>query len=211
MKQLMILFASIVLIWSCSNSDKQTEPAFDTAPSGDYDFKTIGELQENNTKLVSQIQVVVKGKNTVYQTLEGFVADVQANEEVIVEDLNFDGIPDIRLMQFAPIEESITFFYWLYDKGQGKFVRNTALEQQVLSPAVDLENKQLVSQWRQKDGSYGADYFEFSSSSKIKLVKKESNIPYQGTMYLKKIEVLKNNTLQVVSENVFTPATRLPF
>ena len=114
-------------------------------------------------------------------------------------------------MQFAPIEESITFFYWLYDAGQGKFVRNNQLEELVLSPAVDLEKNQLVSQWRKKDGSYGADYFEFQNNNNIKLVKKESNIPHESTKYLKRIEELNNNVLVVVSEDVFEPETRLPF
>ena len=215
MKQLMILLFGIVLMSSCTNQStnkEQNEALFDTVQKvSEFDFKAIGELQENNTKLVSQIQVSAKGQNNTYQTLDGFVADVQANEEVITEDLNFDGIPDVRLMQFAPIEESITFFYWLYDVNQGKFVRNTELEEQVLSPAVDLENKQLISQWRKKDGSYGADYFEFQNNNSIKLVKKESNIPHDDTTYLKRIEELSNGTLIVVSEDIFEPETRLPF
>ena len=213
MKQLIILLSGIVLMSSCTNqSDKeQNEASFDTAEVSDFKFETIGELQENNTKLVNEIKVSAKGQNGVYQTLDGFVADVQANEEVIVEDLNFDGIPDIRLMQFAPIEESVTFFYWLYDKGQGKFVRNTALEEQVLSPAVDLESKQLISQWRKKDGSYGSDYFEFTNDQNVKMVKRESNIPHEEVKYLKRIEELNNNVLTVVSESVFEPETRLPF
>ena len=213
MKQVIILLLGIVLMSSCTNqsNEEQNELAFDTIQVSEFEFKTIGELQENNTKLVNQIKVSTKGKSGTYQTLDGFVADVQANEEVIVEDLNFDGIPDIRLMQFAPIEESITFFYWIYDVGQGKFIRNSTLEEQVLSPAVDLENKQLISQWRKKDGSYGADYFEFTSDSNVKLVKKESNIPYESTKYLKKMEVLENNTLIVISEDIFEPETRLPF
>lgn len=213
MKQLIILLSAIVLVSSCTSQsdEKQNEAAFDTSQVSDFNFETIGELQENNTKLVNQIKVSPKGKNGVFQTLDGFVADVQANEEVIIEDLNFDGIPDIRLMQFAPIEESITFFYWLYDANQGKFIRNTELEEQVLSPAVDLENQQLISQWRKKDGSYGADYFEFSDTHKIKLVKKESNVPHESTKYLKRIEELNNGVFVVIAENVFEPQTRLPF
>ena len=214
MKQLMILLLSVVLMSSCTNrstNKEQSEASFDTVEVSEFDFKTVGELKENNTKLVNQIQVSTKEQNGVYQTLDGFVADVQTNEEVIVEDLNFDGISDIRLMQFAPIEESVTFFYWLYDVGKGEFVRNIQLEEQVLSPAVDVENKQLVSQWRKKDGSYGADYFEFQNNQHIKLVKKESNIPHESTKYLKIIEELNNNVLIVVSKDVFEPETRLPF
>ena len=213
MKQVTILLLGIVLMSSCTNQSnkEQNEASFDTVEISEFDFKTIGELQENNTKQVNQIQVSAKGQDGIYQTLDGFVADVQANEEVIIEDLNFDGIPDIRLMQFAPIEESITFFYWLYDSGQGQFIRSTQLEEQILSPTVDLENKQLVSQWRKKDGSYGADYFEFISALGIKLVKKESNTPHEKTKYLKKVEVLNNDVLTVISEDVFEPETRLPF
>lgn len=214
MKKLSLILLALVFLYSCTNNDQanhqQNETQHDPVEISEFEFKTIGEVQENNTKIVNRIEVFTKGQTAVFQALEGFEAEVQANEEVSVEDLNFDGVPDIRIMQFLPTDESITYFYWLYDKQEGKFIRNESLEKQVFSPSVDLETKQLVSQWRKKDGTFGADFFEFPSPNRISLVKQESNAPYQESMYIRTIKEMKDGVMQVVSENAYTPDMRLP-
>lgn len=214
MKKLSLILLALVFLYSCSDNDQvshqQNETQHDPVEISEFEFKTIGEVQDNNTKIVNRIEVFTKGQTTVFQALEGFKAEVQANEQVSVEDLNFDGVPDIRIMQFAPTDASITYFYWLYDKQQGKFIRNESLEQQVFSPSVDLENKQLISQWRKNDGTFGADFYEFPSPNRISLIKQESNTPYQDSMYMKTIKEVKDGVMQVVSENPYTPDMRLP-
>ncbi len=214
MKKLSLILLALVFLYSCSSNDQannqQNEAQHDPVEISEFEFKTIGEVQENNTKIVNRIEVFTKGQTAVFQALEDFEAEVQANEQVSVEDLNFDGVPDIRIMQFLPTDESITYFYWLYDKQEGKFIRNESLEKQVFSPSVDLETKQLVSQWRKKDGTFGADFFEFPSPNRISLVKQESNAPYQESMYMKTIKEMKDGVMQVVSENAYTPDMRLP-
>ena len=213
MKRLSIILLALVFLYSCNDNqskDQQNEAQYDPAEISEFEFKTIGDVQENNTKIVNQIKVFAKGQTTSYQELIGFQAEVQANEEVSVEDLNFDGIPDIRLMQFLPTDESIAYFYWLYDTQSQQFVRNENLEQQVFSPSVDIENEQLVSQWRKKDGTFGADFYEFPSPNTISLVKQEINVPYQESMYMKTVKEMKDGVMQIVSENAYEPNTRLP-
>ena len=93
----------------------------------------IGEDKEENVQLVNGIQVIKKGQTAIHQTLEGFEAEVGKNEQVTIEDLNFDGQPDIRLMQFLPTDESIAYFYWLYDTANDRYVRSTSLEEHIFS------------------------------------------------------------------------------
>lgn len=213
MKKVLMMLSVVIFAYSCTQSDKKqdNQAAFDEAAQSNFDFKLVGIEKEENTKLVSKIEIAKKGTSNVYQVLEGFEADVQVNEDVILEDLNFDGVPDIRLMQYLPTDESIAYFYWLYDTAQEKYVRNQKLETQVFSPSVDLENQLLVSQWRKIDGSFGADFYSFTSASEAKLIKQEINTPYQDSLYKKVVTESKSNVLKTVSENIYKPNNQLPF
>lgn len=210
MKQFGLALGLLLLI-SCSNNskEKQTGAAYDMNIAPDFEFKMVGEEQEDNTKIVTKIEVLKKGQNAVVQVLDGFQAEVGKNEMPSYEDLNFDTFKDLRLMQFLPTDESIAYFYWLYDFEKGKFIRNTQLEEKVFSPSVNQENRQLTSQWRKKDGTFGSDTFEFTSEFDFQMVQQEKYIPYQDSLYKQYITVYNNGT-ETTKESIYKPEVRIP-
>ncbi len=211
MKQFVFILCLSLLI-SCSDNakEKQNEAAYDLSNVPDFEFKMVGEDQEDNTKLVSKIEIIRKGQNAVVQVLEGFKAEVAKNEAVTFEDLNFDNLKDLRLMQFLPTDESIAYFYWIYDSEKERFIRNEELEKQVFSPSIDKENQWLVSQWRKNDGTFGSDAFRFTSAFDCKLVQSEKNIPYQDSMYKQVITLYENGDMKSTKENIYKPELRIP-
>jgi len=205
MKQF-VLFIGLLLSIACSDNskEKQNEAAYDLNATPDLEFRMIGDLQENNTKIVTKIEVVKKGQNAVIQILDGFKAIVAKNEEATYEDLNFDTFKDLRLMQFLPTDESIAYFYWLYDAENDKFIRNTALENTVFSPNADNDNKRLVSQWRKNDGTFGSDAYAFTTAFDFKLVQQEKFIPFQDSLYKQYITVIENG-VSTTKESIYKP------
>jgi hypothetical protein len=210
MKQFGLALGLLLLI-SCSNNskEKQNEAAYDMNIAPDFEFKMVGEEKEDNTKIVTKIEVLKKGQNTVVQVLDGFQAEVAKNEMPSYEDLNFDTFKDLRLMQFLPTDESIAYFYWLYDFEKEKFIRNTQLEEKVFSPSISQDNKHLVSQWRKKNGTFGSDTFKFISAFDFKLVQQEKYIPYQDSLYKQYITVYNNGT-ETTKESIYKPEVRIP-
>lgn len=220
MKQIAIALSIVTLFFvACqensteklNSSNSQNAPQYDLGASADFKFELVGTEKESEelgtTFLVNQIQVIKKGSDQVFQALSGFEAEVQKNEQVIVEDLNFDGIPDIRLMQFLPSDASIAYFYWLYDANTGRYVRAKSLEEKVFSPIVDIENQVLVSQWRDKNGSFGSDNYAFVGELDVELVQQEKNEPYQDTLYKKITITYSNNAIVSTQEEVYSPET----
>ena len=197
----------LLCIVACSDNttEKQKVPAYDLETTAAFDFKMIGEDKEENVQLVNSIQVIKKGQTAIHQTLKGFEAEVGKNEQVTIEDLNFDGQPDIRLMQFLPTDESIAYFYWLYDSSKDRYVRSSSLEEHVFSPDLDDENELIISQWRKKDGTFGSDYFKYVDAIAVKLTKQEENIPFQDTLYKKIIREFDGSILTSTKESTYKP------
>ena len=213
MKQFALLLC-VFLIIACNQNSSENQnktPAYDLANTVQFDFKTVGEKGENNTKVVSKIEVSKVNSSTSFQILEGFEAKVQKNEEVIIEDLNFDGFADIRLMQYLPTDESIAYFYWLYDDTNNRFVRSEKLEKNIFSPVLDIEEEFLISQWRKNDGSWGSDFYQFTEILDIELVKQEVNTPQKDEMFQLVLKENQNGEMVVVKDSIFKPANYLPF
>ena len=162
-----IIYPILLLLVACvsePSDDKKMDINESTEPTITFEFKTIGEPDSNKMKKVTSIQVLNKGQ--IHQILEGFESEVQENEDVIVEDLNFDGYPDIRLLQYLPATPNIPYYYWLYDNNSDKYVRNTEMEK-ITSPALDMNNQYILSQWSKSRTLVGTDYYQFKGHQLI--------------------------------------------
>ena len=200
---LLLALLCCVSLWNCtatSTDDNQTAAAYDATPAIiDFDFELLGEINNSN-KTVSQINVINKENTQLHQKLKGFEAEVHENEEVLVEDLNFDGYPDIRLMKYLPGTMEIPFYYWLYNPTNRQFERATFLES-VLSPSVDTENELLKSSWRKSEKEYGVNYFAYTNDS-IQLVKQEVYEYMADDVVHRITKTLVNGTFEKTKEEV---------
>lgn len=102
-------------------------------------------LDENNESIVA-IEIKKQGTDEIIQTIEDIELPYQkgnpACEKPIFEDLNFDGIPDLRMPESIGTA-NIYYIYWLYNATTKKFERNTEMD--LCLPTIDVEKKQIQS------------------------------------------------------------------
>lgn len=194
---LLILF--VFILQSCGNekANRAEDVQENNSVANHFDFELIGDVTDK-MKNVTSIRINKKDGSGNYQILDGFEALVQENEQVIVEDLNFDGHSDIRLLQYLPETASIPFFYWLYNPKTAKFERNTALEV-VLSPSLDFEKEYILSQWTKTDKIQGTDYYKFAGNQ-LKLVKQETQEFTDSVNYIFTIKEAFGDSLKTVEQ-----------
>lgn len=90
-------------------------------------------------------------------TQDGFLA---------VDDLNFDGFPDIRLMSQAGVV-NITYLCWLWDPEAGQFTYAFSLLGYDVQ--IDSDANQLVAQTRSGWGQYDTDYYRYDNETRTLL------------------------------------------
>lgn len=62
----------------------------------------------------------------------------------VIEDMNFDGYPDIRIQEDTPAAPNIPYYCWLWDVNSSQYVRNYDLEM-ITSPEFDSEKQMITS------------------------------------------------------------------
>lgn len=76
----------------------------------------------------------------------------------IVEDMNFDGWPDLRIARFLPAAPNVPFAAWLYDPATGKLAFNGELSQ-IASPRFDAKARRVTSTTRGSCCSYESEVY----------------------------------------------------
>lgn len=198
MKNLLFVLIGL-LLFSCQEKENITaaDEAENTLLKDDFNFDLIGAVTDK-MKTVTTIKIYNKSNNTIFQELSDFEAIVQENEQVIIDDLNFDGYADIRLLQFLPEDSNIPFFYWLYNPQTKQFERNTNLEV-VHSPSVDKMNQLILSQWAKGDSIQGTDYYKYKGNN-IVIVKQEIQQNIDEESYLLIVKQPVGDSLQIVKQ-----------
>lgn len=201
MKHLLIGM-TFFLFWNCQTKEPTiaADEVEEVQLMNHFDFELIGDVSEDKMKTVVAINVVNKSDGTPFQQLDGFEAVVQENEQVIVEDLNFDGYADIRLLQYLPEDTNIPFFYWLYNPSTKKYERNKELEV-VRSPSVDQVNEFILSQWVEGDKIQGTDYFQYSGKQLV-LKKQEVKENTDEESFVLTVKQPIGDSLQVVKQEL---------
>ena len=160
------------------NDDKEKIPAIDKSilekikgESVEYNSFKIGDkffewfksdyITENNPFKEEAYLVVTNTNNAVDKQVikvkaEGGLGEHSgAEDRFVYTDVNFDGQPDLLVCTGAHGNQgAITYYCFLQtDKG---FVENTSFAD-ILNPAIDRKNKNILSVWRASATSHGWD------------------------------------------------------
>ncbi|MBO9585480.1 MAG: hypothetical protein J7574_15050 [Flavobacterium sp.] len=122
------------------------------------------EFREYN--LINQLDIFNSKKERV-QTLSGFEKVLYNNiGEVELEDLNFDGLLDIKIPIYFPdrIKYDGSFLYYIYDQSKNQFVRNTKLEK-LEYLTFDRKNKEFEKIQADGRGNESSDYYKWSGNN----------------------------------------------
>ena len=134
---------------------------------------------ETDTGGYSNIEVYAEDKKQL-QTIN--IADVNSfgddtttcpepgtGSDIIIEDMNFDGINDFRIIAMLPPGPNIPYICFLWDKKSGKFVHAEFLDD-ITSPEFDSKTKTVTSSSRESANKYRKDVYRYSGG-KLVLVK----------------------------------------
>ena len=89
--------------------------------------------------------------------------------DIIIEDMDFDGINDFRIIAMLPPGPNIPYICFLWDKKTGKFVHADFLDD-ITSPEFDSKTKTVTSSSRESANKYRKDVYKYSGG-KLVLVK----------------------------------------
>jgi len=89
--------------------------------------------------------------------------------DIVIEDMNFDGINDFRIIAMLPPGPNIPYICFLWDKKSGKFIHAEFLDD-ITSPEFDSKAKTVTSSSRESANKYRKDVYKYSGK-KLVLVK----------------------------------------
>ncbi len=125
----------------------------------------------------------------------------------LVEDMNFDGEEDFRLMQFLPAGPNIPYYYWLYNAKTSRFEPNTQLEE-ITSPVFDKHSKRIVSEWRNGAATSGKTLYEYRNGIPMAVEERSMDYGQKEGYILYTTKKLAGGKLKTVSKKLVKEKNR---
>jgi len=117
----------------------------------------------------------------------------------IIEDINFDGYNDIRVLQFLPAAPNLPYYYWTYNPTTQQFQRQKALEE-ITSPEFDPTKKRIYSFWRSSCCDHGLSTYKYING-KPTLVE-ESEVKEEDGKVITTLKKLVSGKMKLVKRTV---------
>jgi hypothetical protein len=111
--------------------------------------------------------------------LEGILLDcgVAPGELLILEDIDFDGRKDLRVLRLLDARLQSTFDYWVYDKKTGRFEKDARFET-LSSPRFDARTRTITSVSRVGAMDKTVEKFRLLKNGKLELIFREETTQY---------------------------------
>jgi hypothetical protein len=139
-------------------------------------------------------------KGSLIQSLKGFDEYIyERTAELELEDLNFDGLLDLKIQTYLPEQTKgdIAYLYYLYHQIQKKYIRNAELEElEVLS--FDAKNKLIEKNYADGSGNESTHTYKWMDG-KFYLVKKEINYENDDATYYEEYKIINKKSVKVKS------------
>ncbi len=124
-----------------------------------YTFAVYGDREASSVTAYAVQVVSPDGKEQVLQEFESLLPVNSETDALVIEDVNFDGYADLRVMEYLPGGSSnIPFFYWVYQPATEEFVPAPAYAS-VLSPELDVDNRQLLSRQKLSANEFVTEFY----------------------------------------------------
>ena len=139
-----------------------------------------------------QIQTIVPEEN--YPS-----CGLPKKEVFIIEDVNFDGHNDIRLLQFLPAGPNLPYYFWSYNPSAQKFQRQKALEE-ITSPDFDPKKKLIYSFWRSSCCDHGSSTYRYINGRPTLI--EESEVKEEDGKVITTIKKLVSGKMKLVKKTI---------
>jgi len=131
---------------------------------------------------VKSITVSNKSDNAVVQTInpdDNIVSCDWVNKDFfVVEDMNFDGKNDFRMLLSQSPGGNMSYAYWLYNPTTRAFERNGAYEDSLATVTFDREKKLVKSYWS-SGIQFGTETYKVVKG-KLQLIEREMITPEES-------------------------------
>jgi hypothetical protein len=140
--------------------------AVDTVVAGDLRVTAVGE-REGEVLHVQRLEIRAPGRPEPVQVIDGLQTDTPwppSAPGLEAIDMDFDGHPDLRLIEFRAAGPNTPWRHWLYDPAQQRFVASAALD--ALSPTrYDATRRRVVVDWRDGAARQGSDSYAWQGGT----------------------------------------------
>ena len=181
-KALLKAFILIIVLIAATKSDAAAK-TFVVSKKIDVSEGRILTMQFNGLKSsdtepggYSSIKIY-EGKNKLLQTIN--IADVNSfgddtttcpdpgtGSDIIIEDMDFDGIKDFRIIAMLPPGPNIPYICFLWDNKSGKFIHAEFLDD-ITSPVFDSKKKTITSESRDNASTYSKEVYKYTGGKPL--------------------------------------------
>lgn len=143
---------------------------------------------------------IYNDKGVLIQSLTGFDEFIyERKAEVELEDLNFDGLPDLKIQTYLPEQTKgdIAYLYFLYHPVQKKYIRNPQLEELGVL-GFDAKKKLVLKDYADGSGNESTHTFKWLNN-KIYLIKTESVFENDDQTHYEEYRIIGNKSVKVKS------------
>lgn len=161
----------------------------------------VSDYQECSTKSITVLRAKdQKPVQTIKLDEDAFPCSWTEDDYFVVEDLNFDGHNDIRLMQSMGARGNTSYLFWLYDISSKQFVRDTSLEM-LTNISVDAKEKTLASYWSVGCCEYGTNVYKYIDGKLTTIEEETMQLDYENEKeYVYILRKRENGEMKTVEE-----------
>ena len=92
--------------------------------------------------------------------------DPGTGSDIIIEDMDFDGIKDFRIIAMLPPGPNIPYICFLWDKKSEKFIHAEFLDD-ITSPVFDSKKKTITSESRDNASTYRKEVYKYTGGKPL--------------------------------------------
>lgn len=149
----------IVILFSFKLHSQEIVKSFD----GKLEFNLTKKCDDNNCK-ITKIEILKNGEiiQTVLPGKNSFSKTFPNKQLIVLNDMNFDGNTDFRIMESHTKEiwrSNTSLLYWIYNPLNQLFEKRVEYEV-ITSPEFDYEKKEINSIWRDGCCKHGRDVYK---------------------------------------------------
>lgn len=147
-------------------------------------FRILGDSERSAFSAYGIHIIADDGSEQMLDEFEALLPEGSESDVLYLEDVNFDGYADIRLVKYLTGGANVPYLFWLFDPNGKTFVAAPQFER-IVSPELDVENKLLISRQRFSAAEYRTEYYDPLNETPILVRREERTFNPNGSSTLK--------------------------
>lgn len=200
-----VLCLVLLLTAFAGAQDLFTELQARVTPDGPpFTFRVLGDPDGSSFSAYGIHVIAPDGSEHMLDQFDALLPAGSEIDALYVEDVNFDGYADLRIMKYLPGGANVPYFFWLFDPKTEKFVEAKEYEV-VLSPQVDTRQKLLISRQRVSAAQYVTEYYKPEGSIPRIIRREEQEFKPDGSSVIKTYEVKGDSGFELIETKELGP------